>query len=489
MLTGKKIMNRKNFIVAILLSVFGAMFVAAQVQQPSDSMKKLASKYLTEAEDAHERADFEGAYKKVNAAIQMYSNYGSVPEEIFIIAKPIYKDYMTRIKNQKDWSKVEQVNTMIQANPQLQSTQILTLQKEIANAIELDKENAKDEKAAQRTQAMIDKQGEMNRENNEKLLTSITDSINENNEKTLTTLTETITESNKEVASAVESGMSKGLGSVKFVIIILAAIVVLVLIIVLITHAASAKAQRQQQGQFEATLKLVAGMQQQSNQLLLGAAPDLYGQGMRSAGSSRWGVDALPAPELDEQEKEDLKNLAITCEEMGTKIDQATGRKNNSKNVSELVYKLAMNLGLNQNTAMAYFCAAMVYDAGYLSLDQELLSAETFTAEQKEQMKSHVEEKMFKPYYLNVPELYRNIFWDAASSHHENMDGSGYPQGLVGDDIPQIARLIHVVESYTSLISRRNYKQIMDRDSAINDLLSKPEIYDKAVVEALDAIL
>ena len=136
---------------------------------------------------------------------------------------------------------------------------------------------------------------------------------------------------------------------------------------------------------------------------------------------------------------------------------------------------------------MLYFCAAMVYDAGFLDVPEEILAAENLTEEQRQIIRNHV--SVTGDHLDFVPEKYRNIFTDAALYHHENEDGSGYPNGLAGEDIPQIAKLIHVVESYNSLISRRNYKQIMDKESAIEELLSKKNMYDETVVKALDGIV
>ena len=229
-------------------------------------------------------------------------------------------------------------------------------------------------------------------------------------------------------------------------------------------------------------------MQQTNNQLLLGGVTDLYGDGgLKSAGSSRWGVDALPAPEMNDSDKAELKELAIACEDKGAKIDQISRRKNNSKNVSELVFKLAQNLGLNQNTAMVYFCASMVYDIGFLSMPEVILNAENLTDDQLQQLRSHLAncEKSFE----FVPEKYRQIFIDAAKYHNENMDGTGYPSGLKDEDIPQIARLIHVAESYNALISRRSYRAIRDKESAIEEMKAQPGLYDPAVVAVLDSIV
>ena len=73
--------------------------------------------------------------------------------------------------------------------------------------------------------------------------------------------------------------------------------------------------------------------------------------------------------------------------------------------------------------------------------------------------------------------------------HHENIDGTGYPKGLKGDEIPQIARLIRVVETYGSLSSKRSYRDAMDKETAIAKLREQPHFYDSAVVDALDAIV
>ena len=145
-----------------------------------------------------------------------------------------------------------------------------------------------------------------------------------------------------------------------------------------------------------------------------------------------------------------------------------------------------MKLGLNQNSSMIYFAASMVYDAGFLAIPEELLEAESLTDEQRLQLREHVNK--FEQYLGFVPRKYWEIFEEAALYHHENTDGSGY-KGLMGADIPQIARLIHVAESYNSLISRRNYKQIMDKETAIQELESKPNLYDIDVVKVLDAIV
>ena len=78
---------------------------------------------------------------------------------------------------------------------------------------------------------------------------------------------------------------------------------------------------------------------------------------------------------------------------------------------------------------------------------------------------------------------------DAILMHHENMDGSGYPSGIEGEKIPLIARVIHVVESFIALISRRNYRVIFDKEAAIKELRNRPNFYDQKIVDVLDSLV
>ncbi|OHE58194.1 MAG: hypothetical protein A2Y36_14620 [Treponema sp. GWA1_62_8] len=74
---------------------------------------------------------------------------------------------------------------------------------------------------------------------------------------------------------------------------------------------------------------------------------------------------------------------------------------------------------------------------------------------------------------------------DIAYCHHEKWDGSGYPEGLQGDDIPLSARLMAVADVYDALISRRVYKEGMLHDNAVGIiLLGKGAHFDPDIVDA-----
>lgn len=181
------------------------------------------------------------------------------------------------------------------------------------------------------------------------------------------------------------------------------------------------------------------------------------------------------------------RELTAECEKLGEKIDEATFRRNNSKNVAELVYKTAFALGIPSDLAAIFYCAALVYDAGFLSLPPELLAAEEIGDSEREMLRSHASKAA--KYLSFVPKEYRGVFVDAAKSHHENIDGSGYPEGLSGAEIPLIARLIRVCESYVSIASLRSWKEIRDKESAIAELEKNADFYDSKIVACLRAII
>ncbi|MFH1231222.1 MAG: HD domain-containing phosphohydrolase [Planctomycetota bacterium] len=75
--------------------------------------------------------------------------------------------------------------------------------------------------------------------------------------------------------------------------------------------------------------------------------------------------------------------------------------------------------------------------------------------------------------------------------HHENLDGTGYPNQISGKDISFNARIIRVIDSYDSMISVRPYKkQVLSSEAALNDLKSKTGIiYDPDIIRLLEETL
>jgi HD-GYP domain-containing protein (c-di-GMP phosphodiesterase class II) len=152
-----------------------------------------------------------------------------------------------------------------------------------------------------------------------------------------------------------------------------------------------------------------------------------------------------------------------------------------------MIFKIAQHMGLGEYKSMLYFCAAMVYDIGFLNIDSSLLDETTLTEEQKYIIRSHVNEGTKNLDF--VPEKFKPVFAEAITMHHENLDGSGYPTGLKSDEIPAIARMIRLVESFIAQVSKRNYRGIFDKETAIEELRKHPEWYDLEMLDILDKMI
>jgi len=76
-------------------------------------------------------------------------------------------------------------------------------------------------------------------------------------------------------------------------------------------------------------------------------------------------------------------------------------------------------------------------------------------------------------------------------SHHERWDGNGYPQGLKGEEIPLIARIINVADSYDAMTSKRIYGKELSKEEAITEMRScagtqfDPELIEIFIEEVL----
>jgi putative two-component system response regulator len=143
--------------------------------------------------------------------------------------------------------------------------------------------------------------------------------------------------------------------------------------------------------------------------------------------------------------------------------------------------KLGRELGLPPEQIDALRTAGIVHDVGKVAVpDAILLKPAKLTPEEIEVMRKHpvVGEdicKTLKSFKLVLPII---------RHHHERRDGTGYPDGLAGDDIPLTARVIQVVDVFDALTTERPYKPALSIEEALDimqDEVNKgwwdPEIY------------
>lgn len=127
-----------------------------------------------------------------------------------------------------------------------------------------------------------------------------------------------------------------------------------------------------------------------------------------------------------------------------------------SQRVGSLARMTGESLGLDREQLQNLEWAGLLHDVGKIGIPEQILNKPgVLTASEFELMKRHSEVgfEVLKPVTQFEPVL------DTVLHHHENHDGSGYPQGLYGDRIPLHARIVHVVDIFDALTSHRPYRQ------------------------------
>jgi putative two-component system response regulator len=120
-------------------------------------------------------------------------------------------------------------------------------------------------------------------------------------------------------------------------------------------------------------------------------------------------------------------------------------------------------LGLSQTDLTALYRGGYLHDIGKISIPDAILFKQGLLSEQEwEVMRSHPVrgEEICRPMKSLWPVL------PIIRNHHERWDGSGYPDGLAGEDIPLLARILQVADIYDALITERSYKPAMSQEQA-----------------------
>jgi PAS domain S-box-containing protein/putative nucleotidyltransferase with HDIG domain len=159
--------------------------------------------------------------------------------------------------------------------------------------------------------------------------------------------------------------------------------------------------------------------------------------------------------------------------------DQET--EGHSRRVTELTLRLARAMGFTEEELVHVRRGALLHDIGKMGVpDAVLLKPAPLCQEEWELMRRHpvYAHEMLSPIHFLAPAL------DIPYCHHEKWDGSGYPQGLKGEEIPLAARLFAIVDVWDALRSDRPYRRAWPCDKARDHIRSLSGThFDPRVVE------
>ncbi len=138
-----------------------------------------------------------------------------------------------------------------------------------------------------------------------------------------------------------------------------------------------------------------------------------------------------------------------------------------SESVENISHEIGNACGLSQEDIMCLRVAACFHDIGKIGIpDDILLKPGQLTSSEWEIMKSHSEKSENIVRQLQLKHCH--VIAQAVRHHHEYYNGNGYPDGLSGNDIPYLSRIIAVVDSYDAMTRPRPYHQVRTHKKAID---------------------
>lgn len=156
--------------------------------------------------------------------------------------------------------------------------------------------------------------------------------------------------------------------------------------------------------------------------------------------------------------------------------------RNHSENVAYFAVKIGEKMNLSPNQIGDLYWSAIFHDIGLIFISDEIArKISELTQEEFEIMKTHtlIGEKIIEPYdHLKEAAI-------VARSHHEFFDGSGYPDGIKGLDIPLLSRIVSIADFFD--IMMKNHRSVGSMDDAIKEIKRRsgtqfdPEIVEVAI--------
>lgn len=152
-----------------------------------------------------------------------------------------------------------------------------------------------------------------------------------------------------------------------------------------------------------------------------------------------------------------------------------------SERVCRYAVAMADELALKKETKRMLMISALCHDIGKVGIPDVILKkASILSAEEYSEMKLHpilgAEILKHLPHYTR--------FLGGVRSHHEKWDGSGYPDGLVGEAIPFFGRIIAIADVFDAMVSGRAYSGFMDQSEAVEKLSTEIDLFDKEIFKA-----
>jgi len=197
---------------------------------------------------------------------------------------------------------------------------------------------------------------------------------------------------------------------------------------------------------------------------------------------------------LEERVREQTREIRVSREEIALRLVAAQEYRHDEtgahiRRIGLYAEAMAQRMGHAAEEAEMFRMAAPMHDVGKIGIpDAILLKRGKLTLEERKIMETHT---VIGGYILEDPSIpLLRVSRDVALCHHEKWDGSGYPRALVGEDIPDAARIVSILDVYDALVHDRVYRPAMSEARALDIICSglgtqfAPKVFD-VFLEAL----
>jgi HD-GYP domain-containing protein (c-di-GMP phosphodiesterase class II) len=152
-----------------------------------------------------------------------------------------------------------------------------------------------------------------------------------------------------------------------------------------------------------------------------------------------------------------------------------------SERVSRYSMAIADELKLNRELKKLLLVSSMCHDIGKIGIPDAILKkASMLSAEEYEEMKLHP--TIGADIITHMPNSQR--FMSGVKHHHEKWDGTGYPDGLAGEDIPFFGRIVGIADAFDAMVSGRAYSGFMEQQDAVERLHDERDLFDPEILKA-----
>jgi PAS domain S-box-containing protein/putative nucleotidyltransferase with HDIG domain len=185
--------------------------------------------------------------------------------------------------------------------------------------------------------------------------------------------------------------------------------------------------------------------------------------------------------QLEQAQMDAIFMLAVASEAK----DQDTGR--HVLRIRKYAQELARRLGFSERESLAIGYSSILHDVGKIHIPDEIL---TKPGPLDDSQRRHMQQHTIAGERIISTHAFFERARHIARSHHENWDGSGYPDGASKDSIPIDARIVHLVDVYDALTHARVYKKAWPKPRAVEEIHAETgKMFDPEVVRAFDQAL